>query len=431
MWEIGKEIGYWVQLYVVEVIKMYLMVRFILRGKVKRKNKKTEMFHIVAIGTIVLSTVSSADRFRQTDIVTVLMILYIAIKFWNIIYPILAYLLIMIFDYLIGLSIIWIIGLDYKMAYNSYLFSVAIGLISWLLLILISFVRKKKLKSDNEIKDEYNVDFMILNILCFGTLMYLVPMMTTLFQEKRLNPRTQAIIGVFVIIIGILIWYWKYKNIKKEKGMIKEELYLRNQFLEQQKNYYETLLNKERETKKFRHDIRQQLRCIYELEEQNKKEELHEYLLEMLKTTENIKINIETGNEIVNVVVNDIFKNCDLKIEWKGLMPRKLDMKQNDVCVLFANLLKNAKEATMQTKKNTMWVDIKRYDGNINIHIKNPVPQKVEVKQQLETTKPDKEAHGFGTENIQKVVDTYEGKLEYQCDDEYFEVNLMFYDIIM
>ncbi|MDD3745437.1 MAG: GHKL domain-containing protein [Anaerostipes sp.] len=431
MWEMGKEIGYWMQIYLVEILKLYLLTRFVFGGETKCKsNKIICTIHIVAFVEIVICVYNGFGQNLENRIQSIIFIIYISILFYNVLYGFLSYLFITLLDFAIGLFYIWVFEIKYQTAYESYIFSLFVGITSLVLLSIIALIRKKKIKQNVSYYEK--TDYIIGNILLFGILACEVPLMGAVFRTTNVHRRGQALIGIVIVFFVICIWIQGYRKVKTKKQEYENKLVVQEKYLEQQKEYYESLLNKERETKKFRHDIKQQLRCIYELEEQNKKEELHDYLSEMLKTTENIKTNIETGNEIANVVVNDIFKDCDLKIEWKGLLPQKLNMKQSDVCVLFANLMKNAKEATQKTNYNTIWIDVKQYNGNINIFIKNPVNEKVGVKKnQLETTKVNKDIHGFGTENIRKIIDTYNGKLKYKCNDEHFETDITFYDMVV
>ncbi|MDD4369576.1 MAG: GHKL domain-containing protein [Anaerostipes sp.] len=430
MWEAGKEIGYWIQIYLVEVLKLYLLTRFVFGGETKCKNNKIICtIHIIAFVEIVICVYNGFAQNIENRIQSIIFIIYISVLFCNILYGFLSYLFITVLDFAIGLFYIGVFEIKYQTAYESYIFSLFVGITSLVLLSIIALIRKKKIKQNVSYYEK--TDYIIGNILLFGILSCGVPLMGAIFRTTNVHRRGQALIGIVIVFLVIYIWIQRYTKVKTKKQEYENKLAVQEKYLEQQKEYYESLLNKERETKKFRHDIKQQLRCIYELEEQNKKEELHEYLSEMLKTTENIKTNIETGNEIANVVVNDIFKDCDLKIEWKGLLPQKLNMKQSDVCVLFANLMKNAKEATQKTNYNIIWIDVKQYKDNLSISIKNPIIEKIEIKDnRILTTKSEKDIHGFGLENIHGIVDVYNGTMEISCDEKYFILKIFLRSII-
>ena len=47
----------------------------------------------------------------------------------------------------------------------------------------------------------------------------------------------------------------------------------------------------------------------------------------------------------------------------------------------------------------------------------------------LVTTKPDKENHGRGVKSIRKVVDKYDGTIEFEDKGETFEVTGILYEV--
>lgn len=73
-------------------------------------------------------------------------------------------------------------------------------------------------------------------------------------------------------------------------------------------------------------------------------------------------------------------------------------------------------------------INSKESSKGVIIRIKNPVTEKVEIKDnRIKTTKADKENHGIGIENIKKTVEKYGGFVELNCDDSYFEIEIGLY----
>ena len=63
------------------------------------------------------------------------------------------------------------------------------------------------------------------------------------------------------------------------------------------------------------------------------------------------------------------------------------------------------------------------------ITIKNPTAEDVDAEApnsgRYNTSKPDKEHHGFGVRNIRKTVEKYGGMLSFACEDKEFILTIM------
>ena len=81
----------------------------------------------------------------------------------------------------------------------------------------------------------------------------------------------------------------------------------------------------------------------------NKKcKQMEQYLESTLGIVQKIsKSNYNVGNDSVNVVMNYYLRPLKEKcsIEINGYMSERLSVEDRDLCVLFANLIKNAAEA--------------------------------------------------------------------------------------
>ena len=90
--------------------------------------------------------------------------------------------------------------------------------------------------------------------------------------------------------------------------------------------------------------------------------------------------------------------------------------------ILISNLLDNAIEAAKRVDgerkieiqsilKKSVWI----------LSVKNSCVQDVVIREnRIDTTKDNKEAHGFGLSNIERVTKNYSGKLQLSCKDKVF-----------
>lgn len=238
-------------------------------------------------------------------------------------------------------------------------------------------------------------------------------------------------IAFIIICISLIILNDANHQYKKNSEM-------NQKLLDQQRLYYQTLIDKEQYTKRFRHDINNHIYCMQHLCEQKKYTELAEYLNDMQKFTTDLNLDIQTGNNIVNIIVNELYsKNKDksIIIKWRGLIPELISISSMDLCTIFSNLLSNAIEAVSKIDDNVSKVieaDIRVLNTNIVVQIKNPIKEKINISNnRLITSKVNKEQHGFGSINVEHCVKKYNGDLQYSTTETYFIVNLVLPNIVI
>jgi len=198
------------------------------------------------------------------------------------------------------------------------------------------------------------------------------------------------------------------------------------------------LIEKDKDTKRFRHDITNHFYCMKILFEDKKYDELYSYMNDIQGAIDKLSNSTQTGNDIVNIVVVDVLGNKvnnDIKLKWRGRLPDKLKVSNMDLCIIFSNLLKNSVEALKKISENIekkIEVEIKQLENNIIIKVKNPISGKVNIiDDKLITSKLDKNNHGFGSLNIKEAVNKYGGNIKYNISEESFLVEIIFSDIIM
>ncbi len=197
-----------------------------------------------------------------------------------------------------------------------------------------------------------------------------------------------------------------------------------------QNEYYTMMLKKEKETKMFRHDIKQHITCIQMLCDQRKYDELSEYLIQMNTYIKELSPENATGNMYIDVIVVDLSeKFSDVIMEWIGKVPL-LSLASMDLCTLFYNLLKNAFESANKVSEKVVRVVIKKQGTNLIIQVSNHY----ENLQQGEngdfiSTKQEK-GHGYGIKNIEKCVKKYDGSYIVNTENNLFRTEIILSNVV-
>ena len=96
-----------------------------------------------------------------------------------------------------------------------------------------------------------------------------------------------------------------------------------------------------------------------------------------------------------------------------------------DLCTIVSNLLKNAVEAV--DSGGEIVVHIIRKEKYAQIEISNSCKNTLQVDNtgKIETSKLDKENHGYGISNVKKAVQKNHGEFQYDIEEHRFCVELV------
>ncbi len=185
---------------------------------------------------------------------------------------------------------------------------------------------------------------------------------------------------------------------------------------EQQREYFQQLLQKEQDTRQFRHDLIAELLELKNYCEKEEYDKLDSYLSEMLGSISAIRDRqYDVGNDIVNTIINYYFQPIrnDCRISVKGYMKDELRISQRDLCIIVSNLVKNAVEAVgvISQKDKEIWFEVSQGKQYLRIQIKNTIDREIIYKKNglPQTGKTDKKNHGLGLANVVSVVEKCEG----------------------
>lgn len=242
-------------------------------------------------------------------------------------------------------------------------------------------------------------------------------------------------VNMFIVLISVFLFNFLIGY--NEKTLYKKQSAEYSMITENQRQYFLMLLDKEYETKKFRHDIENYLSGIAYFLKNKDYEKAEKYLADIFDRIPRLKSPFETGNDILNFIVIDLLSRFDsskFKIQWPGYFPTNTKISDVDLCTIFANLLTNAIEAVEKIETNEVKiidVSIKTIHDHLYIIIKNPCSKLVKIKNNtIRTDKQNKNLHGFGIINTVECVERYDGEIIFCCSGNEFVVEITFRNII-
>ncbi|SFU96393.1 sensor histidine kinase [Butyrivibrio sp. INlla21] len=229
-----------------------------------------------------------------------------------------------------------------------------------------------------------------------------------------------VIIFVFILIVIMHVIMVREQNISMNTmiGNLKEPM-------KQITESYIEMNDKNTELRRFRHDTKNLLLALASLIKEEKYDQATEYIDKMQETMDTTKVKMfDTGNFIADALLESKAKTAaqyGIKMTIEGNIPAN-KIEDVNLVILISNLLDNAIEAAKQVDgerkieiqsilKKSIWI----------LSVKNSCVKDVVIRDnRIETTKDNKEAHGFGLSNIERVTQKYAGKLQLSCENQVF-----------
>lgn len=238
-----------------------------------------------------------------------------------------------------------------------------------------------------------------------------------------------AIVSIGLLNINIIVFYLYYLivdayNQQREKEKLEQEIKIYS-------NQIKNIMFSETKIRSLQHDMKHHINALGILAKQNDNNKLIEYLIDIKGEIENKNEVLYSGNKDIDGILNYIMqdaneslKNVNIKVN----VPREPIIGIYNLTIILGNLLENAITAAKISKDKKLEVKITLNKGILFIKIRNSFNGEV-IRQGEKwiTTKEEKELHGIGLENVQRIVDENNGSIKVCYDNNIFDVTVMLY----
>lgn len=222
----------------------------------------------------------------------------------------------------------------------------------------------------------------------------------------------------------------KYMKLFGEKSELEYELSSLKEnaeYIRKQDNEIQALHQSMRQLK---HDMKNHLMVIASYINDEDYKEAKSYASKIIGKLNAIHSYIETGNSLMNHVINEKLEQARnngivIKAEIENLQFKTLE--SIDFSALLTNMMDNALEASMmeEEKDRELHIFITKQRGYDTICVKNRIKKSViDCNPNLNTTKDNKDIHGIGVGKIKSIVDSCEGMCDIYEEDGFFCVKV-------
>lgn len=411
-----------------DMVKCFIIVYGVLGFEIRREKKVFWCVPVIVLGAI--GHVYSGSMFTFVDVVTqflIILFLFNTDLKRKIKVTILQFVLMCTFDMIIWFVVVGLTPLGENYKTNEIIIKVVGNLIAIIIWILVSLLLKSRRKVIcTKIKNIKIMEFIFIVIGLFSLSLVVSGIQGQFWNEMTLRiQRGIMILGVFaVVFLFVVLILFIYVSDAKEKLQYINEL--NEQCIKYQKDYYMETIKFDEEMRAFRHDVNKHYEVLGMLIRERDFDKAEEYIRQLSDRKDSNKV-YKTGNDIadyiINGKINTIKKQKNVEINVLGEFPGNTLLEDTDLCIILGNALDNAEEALVKVKENKkLNIYIGSYKQTLFIEIVNSSVY-IETKK-VGTTKKDKMNHGYGLENIKKVVGKYDGTMTTEYENGCFSLKI-------
>ena len=290
--------------------------------------------------------------------------------------------------------------------------------------ISLVFQHIKELKNNEIIKLEQWVAVIVVPVASIYVLINALD-----YDEIEQSVAIGMVIAILLIHIMIFRLYAALMIAYQDK--------LSSAIYEQEREYYYAqcnyMANHEKEIMRMKHDMKNHLLVLSEYFKACESKQGEVYISELIGENLNDDNSwSNTGNIAIDSVINFKLNEANLKkitVNADISVPSNLKLEASDITVIIGNLLDNAIQATIKLQERERKINILlHYDkGRLFVRVENSFDGNIKEKDGRFETMKNEANHGYGIKNIERVLEKYEGCIQYEYDAHMFYAKCMMY----
>lgn len=246
------------------------------------------------------------------------------------------------------------------------------------------------------------------------------------FAAKGLNA-VSLITAVILLLINIDIFYL-YDNVIDlfSERCEREVMESQNKAIQ---NQLDVVQQSQLRIRCLKHDMDNHLLRLKDLIEKEKYAEALEYLETVKSSTAADKKLIDSGNDIIDSMLNYKLARLHDNIEQKYdiVVPKDLSFTEFDLNVIIGNLADNVLEALDQLpadEPKKLEISIRYKQGYLKVYFGNTFDG---IMPEDGSRKRDHDNHGLGLKSVERIVHKYGGDMRAKVSDNWYEISLIMY----
>jgi signal transduction histidine kinase len=394
--------------------------RFVLVGGVLILAAVGASLTAVLLNTVFLLFVSLGVMFAAS--------LYFASKLTSkVLFSLLAVAILTIAEMLVATAFFNVLGVEIEQVQeNILMYFLGVITSNMLALLVVFFIIILIQRYKKEENNNFNL------IMAFMPAQAIISCFLVFAYSMGLGPLQTLPLGIISILVSLLlVFIAMFIVMELQKAIEYKGKYdlaeLRN---EEQVAYYEKRHKAQSELREIRHDLNNNLTAIYGLLESERIEEAKEHIKRINSDVTRSASVINTGIPTLDAVIDakmDRAKKYGIKVISKVGVARELKLDSFDLAKLVANALDNAIEGVLRSDslEHEIYLNISDEADFISIIVENYASEP--INEDFQTSKADKQNHGFGIKQIRDITKKYNGdvKIKHDADSKKFLLTVL------
>ncbi|MGN0318654.1 MAG: sensor histidine kinase [Lachnospira sp.] len=294
--------------------------------------------------------------------------------------------------------------------------SIAVLLYYLAVIIIKVFFRKKT-------KTEFSGQWYILLLVSVMS----VCLLYVVYHEMHMSGNAIILVSFIILILNFLLFFFYSSMLDRFK--YEREVNV----LKQQMGFYENQIKlnieNDKKLRSIRHDMKHHIREIRGLAENRDYSGIKEYTDNISQDIKDSEKVYNTGNIALDGILNyyaNRFVEKNIKNNIKITIPENLSVKAYDMNIILGNLLDNAIENTVRADEPKVSLQLKYNGGLLHILVENSFDGRLNKEGGVFLSIKGDE-HGYGLENIRRIVDKYNGNMLITDDNNVFSVGIVMF----
>ena len=293
--------------------------------------------------------------------------------------------------------------------------------LSVLLFYIIVIVLKNVYKK--QVQDEFSGQwsYLLISAICSICILYMIA------NDTGMARITIVVTGMVVLAVNIMLYRF-YVSMSDRFIYEQDNILLRKQMDIYEQQISANVENAEK-IRAIRHDMKHHIREIKELAEKGMTKEINEYIDMLAGDINEAQSYIDTGNAALDGIVNyymSVAATENIIFDTNISVPQNMQIKTYDLNIIMGNLLDNAFENTMMAKNKQVLLKMKYFNSILYISSINTYTGAIKKSGEKFISLKDS-SHGYGVDNIKRIVNKYNGNVEIDYKNNIFNISIMLY----
>lgn len=290
-------------------------------------------------------------------------------------------------------------------------------LLFYIIVIVLKNVYKKQVQE--EFSGQWS--YLLISAICSICILYMIA------NDTGMARITIVVTGIVVLAVNIMLYRF-YVSMSDRFIYEQDNILLRKQMDIYEQQISANVENAEK-IRAIRHDMKHHIREIKELSEKGMTKEINEYIDMLAGDINEAQSYIDTGNAALDGIVNyymSVAATENIIFDTNISVPQNMQIKTYDLNIIMGNLLDNAFENTMMAKNKQVLLKMKYFNSILYISSINTYTGAIKKSGEKFISLKDS-SHGYGVDNIKRIVNKYNGNIEIDYKNNVFNISIVLY----